>query len=39
MYTLDGVSSEQTLLLLMKSVSETDTPYFLSVMCSLYTDD
>ena len=36
MYTLEGVSSVQTSLLLMKSLNKTETPIFLSVVCSLF---
>ena len=36
MYTLEGVSSVATSLLLMKSLNKTETPIFVSVVCSLF---
>ena len=36
MYTLEGVSSVAHSLLLMKSLNKTETPIFLSVVCSLF---
>ena len=36
MYTLEGVSSVQASLLLMKSLNKTEIPIFLSVVCSLF---
>ena len=38
MYTLEGVCSVvlQTSLLLMKSLNKTETPIFLSAVCSLF---
>ena len=36
MYKLEGVSSVANLLLLMKSLNQTETPIFLSAACSLF---
>ena len=36
MYMLEGVSSVATSLLLMKCLNETETPIFLSIVCSLF---
>ena len=36
MYTLEGVSSVETSILLMKSINKTETPIFKSVIFSLF---
>ena len=36
MYTLEGVSSVANFITVMKSLNKTETPIFLSVVCSLF---